>query len=201
MDGEAITESVTGDAATFAATMFYRNKGDMETDVLEHDGSVVLASSNKMNGTHDVWRAMYECHSNEDTLVLFVSPHVPSARGVMLLIEDEMDRCPFPQDVWGVERTTDYEIEFSNGSKIKSVHTSDSMGADRLRGYHPDLVVVDNWTEEGHSVSEDAITQVIVPMLGSADADLWVNDTNIDPNETLIDVAFDMGAYVKHMDR
>lgn len=199
MDGETITDAVTGDAATFASTMFYRDIADMETDVLEHDGSVVLASEAKMNGSHDIWRAMYECHSNEDTLVLMVSPHVPSARGVMLLIEDEMDRCPFPQDVWGVERTTDYEIEFSNGSRIKSVHTND-RATDRLRGCAPDLIVVDNWVEEGFSISEKTITDVIVPMLGVADADLWVNCLDVNHNDTLIDVALDMGAYVKRMD-
>lgn len=200
MDGKAITDAVTEDAATFASTMFYRDMSDMETDVLEHDGSVVLASENKMNGRHDIWRAMYECHSEPETFVLFVTPHVPSARGNTLLIEDELERCPFDHDVWGVVRTTDYEIEFDNGSRIKSVHTNSSTKTDRLRGHNPDLIVVDNWVEEGFSLTEEAITDVIIPMLGVGDADLWLNCLRVDHSDTLTQVAFDNGAFVKQMD-
>jgi hypothetical protein len=200
MDGKTLTEAVTGDAATFAATMFYRGTAHMEADVLEHDGSVVLASEGKMNGKHDVWRAMYECHTNDGALVLMVTPHSPSARGNMLLIEDELDRCPFPQDVWGIERSTKYEIEFSNGSRIKTVHMQDENGQARLRGYHPDLLVVDNWEEEGYEVDDETKEQILLPMMVS-DTDLWVNDVQVDSSDTMTQAAFGQGAYVKQMDR
>jgi len=199
MDGKTLTEAITGDAATFASTMFYRNKADMETDVLEHDGSVVLASKAKMNGTHDIWRAMYEAHTNDESLVLFVTPNMPAARGTILQIGDEMDRCPFPPEVWGVERSTKYEIEFSNGSRIKAHHTQDERGSDRLRGYKPDLLVVDNWEEEGFEISDEVKKQVLLPMLYD-ETDLWLNDTHV-RDDKMTNAAFELGAFVKQMER
>lgn len=199
MDGKTLTEAITGDAATFATTMFYRDKADMETDVLEHDGSVVLASEAKMNGKHDVWRAMYEAHTNYESFTLLVSPNMPAARGTILTIEDELERCPFPSNVWGVERSTKYEIEFSNGSRIKAVHTQDERGSDRLRGYKPDLLVVDNWEEEGYEISDEIKEQVLLPMLYDK-TDLWINDTEVGSDE-MTKAAFRLGAFVKQMER
>lgn len=199
MDGEALTEAIARDASTFAATMFYRDQSHMETDVLDHDGSVVLASENKMNGKHDIWRAMYETHTNDDSMVLFVTPHIPSARGTISLIEDEIGRCPFPTDVFGIERQSKYEIEFSNGSRIKVVHDQDEDAIERLRGYHPELLVVDNWEEEGYRIGEDVKTQVLLPML-TMDSNVWINDVGI-RNDVLTQAAFEQGAYIKQMER
>jgi len=199
MDGEALTEAIAGDASTFTTTMFYRDESHIESDVLRHDGSVVLASENKMNGKHDIWRAMYEAHTTDGSTVLFVTPHVPSARGTMTLIEDEIGRSPFPTDVFGIERQSEYEIEFSNGSRIKIVHGENERAAERLRGLHPDLLVVDNWEEEGCSISDDVKTQVLHPML-TMDSNVWINDVGI-RNDVLTQAAFEQGAYVKQMDR
>jgi len=199
MDGKTLTDAITGDAATFASTMFYRDLAHMEVDVLEHDGSVVLASSAKMNGTHDIWRAMYEAHTTDEALVLFVTPNMPAARGTILQIEDDMERCPFPPEVWGVQRSTKYEVEFSNGSRIKAHHTQDEMGADKLRGYKPDLLVVDNWTEEGYEIGEEIKEQVLLPMLYD-ETDLWINDTEVGTDE-MTKAAFRLGAFVKQMER
>lgn len=200
MDGETLTDAITEDAAMFTATMFYRDWADIETDVLQHDGSVVLTSGYKMNGTHDVWRAMYEAHTNSDTLILFVVPNMAAARGTVLQIQDEMERCPFPDSVWGIERSTEYEVEFSNGSLIKAFHVQDSTAGAKLRGYNPDLLVVDNWVEEGVEISDKIEEEVLVPMTITDDTDVWINDTTLSDDQ-ITNAVLQQGAYVKQMER
>lgn len=200
MKGENVLDELAKDTATFIATMCYRNMGDMQTDVLNHDGNVVLTSEARMQGKHEIWRALHESVIEPNTEVLLVSPNPPGARGAILLIEDELERAPFSQEVWGVERTTQTEIDFDNGSRIISHHVGDEDGDKRIRGYHPDLLIVSNAPEEGFEISEETRKQVLLPMLSSGKPDLWINDTHV-RDDVLTQAALEQGAYVKQMER
>jgi hypothetical protein len=199
MKGETVLDELKQNTATFIATMCYRNMADMEEDVLNHEGNVVLTSKHKQTGKHGIWRALHETVTEPGTEILLVSPNPPGARGAILLIEDELERAPFAQEVWGVERTSKTEINFDNGSRIISHHVGDEDGNNRIRGYKPDLLVVDNWAEEGYEISEQTKEEVLLPML-MGDTDLWINDVQVS-NDALTQAAISEGAYVKQMDR
>lgn len=200
MDAEKLLEAVTEDAASFAATMFYRDLSDMRTDVLSQDGNVILVSKGKMQGKHELWRAMYEATIRSDTLVLRAVPNPPSARGFHQLIHDEIDRSPFSKDVWGVERSTETEIEFDNGSRIKSVAVGPENGENRLRGFAPDLLIVNDFDEEGYEMDEQVKGMVLRPMYDATNADMWINMTEFEC-DCLVDAVLQDGVYVAEMSR
>lgn len=199
MDSETILDELHNDAATFISTLCYRDIADVDAEVVNHDGNVVLISEHKQGGKQSLWRALHECVTEPETEVLFVSPNPAGAQGVILLIEDELKRGPFGTDIWGVKRTSKTEIEFENGSRIVSHHAGDDDGDRCIRGFHPDLLVVDTWEEEGYQISDKTKLQVLVPML-TGDNDIWVHDTFLDSADPLIEAAVTEGAYVKQLD-
>lgn len=198
MDTETVLDELEQNTAAFITTMCYREMDEMETDVLNHDGHVIVANKNKHVGSHGIWRALHEAVTGSNTEILLVSPNPAGTRGSLLLIEDELDRAPFSNDVWGLQRSTRTTIEFENGSRIKSHHAGGEDGADRIRGYKPDLLVVDNWTEGGYEITDGVRTEVLLPMLATDDTDLWINDVKI-RDDPLTNAALSDGAYVKRM--
>jgi hypothetical protein len=197
MDGQTILDELQNDAAKFVSLMCYRDMADIDSELLNYNGDVVVTSKNKSAGKEELWEALHRCTTEPGTDVLFVTPNPAGARGTILLLEDELDRAPFDSDVWGIERTTDTEIEFENGSRIRSEHTQN--GGNRLRGHHPDLLIVDNWEEEGCEISKPVRQNILMPMLITGGTDLWINDTHV-RNDSLTQHALNGESYVKMMD-
>lgn len=200
MDDQTLFDELTADTATFIATMCYRNMSDMHTDMLNHDGHVVFARPDKRDGTHALWRALHEAIVEGDTDILVVSPNPAGAKGAILIIEDELDRAPFAPDVWGVEQSSQTQISFGNGSRIKSVHAGDGDGDKRLRGYRPDLLIVDNWEEENYQIDETVMAETLLPMFQTGEVDVWINDIEVGDDPLTRAVLRD-GAYVMSLDQ
>lgn len=202
METKTIAEKIEDNAATFAVTMFYRSQTEMHEDVLDQDGNVILLSRNKRQGLHTTWRVLYDALTKNDTDVLITTPNPAAAHGSILSIEDEIERSPFEQSLFDFERTTDSSIQFGNGSRItaKAIGGTVSNAPANIRGHAPDLLVINDWTEEGHRIPESTKSDVLAPMLEVGEADLWLNARDVQ-DDALFEWAFDNGVYVERTDR
>jgi hypothetical protein len=161
---------------------------DSETAV-NADHHVVLESENGMFGSDDVYRALYTAVTEPDSLVLFVAPVDMQSMGAISAARSVIDESQI--DVWGVTRRTDTEIEFENGSRIKSVTMDDSGNS--IRGFAPDFMAI---TERNMVVDGNVVRDVIKTLLDTHDTSIWLNTEDVS-DSTLASALFDRGAYVE----
>jgi hypothetical protein len=198
MDAQTLYDALLGSPEQFVTTLCYRSQNDIKTDALSQDSHVLLLSD--LSGSkHAIWRALYDAVTEPETDILFVTPTKSAADGTILMIEDEIDRSQFDTDLWGIDRTTESRIEFTNGSRITARAAGENVGnaPANIRGYTCDRLFIDTW-EDGDQIPTQTIEDVIVPMVGVSDATVWCNDTQFRETE-LTDYLLDNGVYVDRL--
>lgn len=194
MDRETLFDAIVAQPSQFTATVLYRDLADIDQELLDADGHRVAIAQNMSMANHDIWYAIHQCCTEQNTLALFVSPTKSAAHGVPLLVEDEIGRS-LADELWGDVESTKTRVSFGNGSKIVSAHTQGQDPGKQLRGYHPDVLCVANWTENGCEISDETKEDVLLPMI-HGDTTVWVADTKIDPSDKLHRAVLSEGAHV-----
>lgn len=201
MDLENILDELLSDPVSFTTMLCYRSYSEIDMDILSQTGSVIVLSKNKMQGQLPVWRALYDVAIESDTMVLSATPSKPAAQGMIGSIKDEIARSQLDRSQWGIERMTRNEIEFDNGSRIKSVAIGEHIqnAPDNIRGYAPDLLIVNDWTGQDKQIPQETKEDVLAPMTTVTETDLWINATDVQ-DDKIFDAAYRNGAFVKKLD-
>lgn len=195
-DENSVIGAIESSASTFCEMVFHHDRRDISNEVVDHDGNVVLAAKNKGFNRQELLRVLYECMTSPGTEALILSPNPAGARGTVLLIEDEFDRSALTESELGVERISETQIKFINGSRILS-YAIGNGDEHKVRGYAPDMLVVDLYEEEGFEISDEAIKNVLLPMVSTAT--VWTLDTEVHNDNLLTRSLLNDGALVKYM--
>jgi len=195
MDAKTPTllESIVETPSRMTEMLFYRDRSEICTPLLDHDGDAVTIHGHLSNTDDYRWKALYEAlHGND---VLLISPHGSGARGAILLIEDEIDRSSISKDEFGVERESNSSLVFDSGGVINSINGGGPDGDTRIRGYDADFLAVDLWTEDHSYVTDETIEDAIIP-ISDMGAQTWVAHSYFDPENPLIESLLDDGCFV-----
>jgi hypothetical protein len=180
-------EQMNEDVASFTYAMAGRVVDDERA--VNTDDHVVLEAEDNMHGMDDVYRGLHTAVSENDQLVLFAAFEDMESFGAIAAVRSIIDESSINN--WGVTRRSDTEIEFENGSRIKSI-TLDEDG-NSIRGYRPDFFSINDTYIH---LSDDFVAEVIGPMMAAHDTEIWLNTNDIG-NSNLAELLFRDGAYVR----
>jgi hypothetical protein len=186
---ETIT-NMAEQTSLFARAAFKQDGQPLVSDVLDYDGNVMMMNTTSIDHKHDIWNALHLAVTESNAQIIFVTPTVEWAEGTMMSISDSIGRSPFTKSGWGMKQHTQTELEFENGSVI---HVASEPN--QLRGYKPDLLVVENEIHNRDDADE-YIDDVLAPMPQWTEQ-LWLNVTgDMRQDERLFGLVLDDGAMV-----
>jgi len=113
--------------------------------------------------------ALHTATTQQDVTVLIVAPTQRQSSELFKRVRDHVGRGEIPDH--DVERETQTQIEFVNGSRI--IRLPAGTDGSNIRGYTADEVLVD----EAAFVPDEVFTSVILPMLATTDGTLALAST------------------------
>ena len=183
-------EITISDTVQYASHGLHYNKDNINESVLDADTHVVYNTPEDRNVQHSLWQSISDANNNPDSLVLIVSPTRRQAEQKIKMIEQELDLSMLDMEKHGIEEIGNTDVFFKNGSRI--ISSGLGLGGERIRGYSPDTLVVNNPYMTG--AFESVIDEVIVPMIPWTDR-VWVN--NADITSTLTRQLASDGVYIE----
>lgn len=104
------------------------------------------------------WMALHYAVTHPDSLVLVTADALRQSSELFSQLQSEINNSGLADAQWGIERSTQTEIEFSHGSRIKVVPTG--RNGNKIRGFTADLIIID----EAAFVENKIFEEVIEPM-------------------------------------
>jgi len=104
------------------------------------------------------WMALHYAITHPDSLVLLTADALRQSSELFSQLQSEINNSGLADDQWGIERSTQTEIEFSHNSRIKVVPTG--RNGNKIRGFTADLIIID----EAAFVENSIFEEVIEPM-------------------------------------
>jgi len=104
------------------------------------------------------WMALHHAVTHPGSLVLVTADALRQSSELFSQLQSEINNSGLADDAWGIERSTQTEIEFSHGSRIKVVPTG--RNGNKIRGFTADLIIID----EAAFVENKIFEEVIEPM-------------------------------------
>lgn len=117
------------------------------------------------------WLGLHRAVTHPDETILITADAQRQASELFSALRSEMSNAGISDEAWGVDRDTQTQIEFDNGSRILCLPTG--RNGNKIRGYTADMVIVD----EAAFVEDEIIEDVIEPMMFVSDGHLILTST------------------------
>jgi len=104
------------------------------------------------------WMALHHAVTHPGSLVLVTADALRQSSELFSQLQTEINNSGLADEQWGIERSTQTEIEFSHDSRIKVVPTG--RNGNKIRGFTADLIIID----EAAFVENSIFEEVIEPM-------------------------------------
>jgi hypothetical protein len=146
---------------------------DYQADFMDDDSERKVFVAGRQVGKSRVasWMALHYAVTHPDSLVLVTADALRQSSELFSQLQSEINESEMPDDAWGIERSTQTEIEFDHGSRIKVVPTG--RNGNKIRGFTADMIIVD----EAAFVEDDIFEEVIEPMTFVSDGDIVLCST------------------------
>lgn len=161
LDYENLRES----PSTFVSKIIGVEPFDYQKEFMNHPSSKKVFQAGRQVGKSRTasWMALHHAVTNPGSLVLITADALRQSSELFNQLLSEISESGLSDEHWGIERSTQTVIEFSNDSRIKVVPTG--RNGHKIRGFTADMVIVD----EADFVDDKIFEEIIEPML-------WVND-------------------------
>jgi len=104
------------------------------------------------------WMALHHAVTHPGSLVLVTADALRQSSELFSQLQSEINNSGLADEQWGIERSTQTEIEFEHDSRIKVVPTG--RNGNKIRGFTADLIIID----EAAFVEDSIFKEVIEPM-------------------------------------
>lgn len=104
------------------------------------------------------WMALHYAVTHPDSLVLVTADALRQSSELFAQLQTEINNAGMSDNAWGIVRSTQTEVEFEHGSRIKVVPTG--RNGNKIRGFTADLIIID----EAAFVEDSIFEEVIEPM-------------------------------------
>ena len=133
---------------------------DYQKDFMDSDSSrkVFVAGRQVGKSRTASWMALHHAVTHPDSLVLVTADALRQSSELFSQLQTEINNSGLGDEQWGIERSTQTEIEFTHGSRIKVVPTG--RNGNKIRGFTADLIIID----EAAFVEDSIFHEVIEPM-------------------------------------
>jgi len=139
---------------------------DYQEDFMDHPSTRKVAVCGRRVGKSRMagWMALHAGVSNPNHEIIVTAKARRQASELFNQIKKEIRKSDYSEDGWGIDNSTNTEINFTNGSRIKVL----PVGRDgsNIRGYGADMLIVD----EAAFIKDDIFQQVLSPMLAVGDS-------------------------------
>lgn len=146
---------------------------DYQREFMDHDSSrkVFVAGRQVGKSRTASWMALHYAVTHPDSLVLVTADALRQSSELFNQLQSEISEAGLSDEAWGIDRSTQTEIEFDHESRIKVVPTG--RNGHKIRGFTADMVIVD----EAAFVEDKIFEEVIEPMLWASDGELVLTST------------------------
>jgi phage terminase large subunit-like protein len=139
---------------------------DYQTEFMDHDSTRKVAVCGRRVGKSRMagWMALHAAVTNSNHEIIVTAKARRQASELFNQIKKEVRKSAYSEEAWGISDSTNTEINFTNGSRIKVL----PVGRDgsNIRGYGADMLTVD----EAAFIKDDIFQQVLSPMLAVGDS-------------------------------
>lgn len=131
-----------------------------QQEFMDHDSDRKVFVAGRQVGKSRVasWMALHYAVTHPDSLVLVTADALRQSSELFAQLQTELNNAGMAESAWGIERSTQTEIEFEHGSRIKVVPTG--RNGNKIRGFTADMIIVD----EAAFVEDTIFEEVIEPM-------------------------------------
>jgi phage FluMu gp28-like protein len=117
------------------------------------------------------WIALHYAVTHPDSLVLVTADALRQSSELFAQLQSEINNAGLSDDAWGIERSTQTEVEFDHGSRIKVVPTG--RNGNKIRGFTADMIIAD----EAAFIEDKIFEEVIEPMTFVSDGTIVLCST------------------------
>jgi Terminase-like family. len=111
------------------------------------------------------WMALHYAVTHPDSLVLVTADALRQSSELFSQLQSEINNSGLADEQWGIERSTQTEIEFAHNSRIKVVPTG--RNGNKIRGFTADLIIIDEAAFVANSIFEEVIEPMTLVSKGT----------------------------------
>jgi len=146
---------------------------DYQSNFMDDDSDRKVFVAGRQVGKSRVasWMALHYAVTHPDSLVLVTADALRQSSELFSQLKSEISNSGMSDEAWGIDRSTQTEIEFGHGSRIKVVPTG--RNGNKIRGFTADMIIVD----EAAFVEDQIFEEVIEPMTFVSDGTIALCST------------------------